>query len=338
MIYAGIDEAGYGPRIGPLTVGLSVFRVHASEGSAVCAVANQESPAALTPDLWRTLRGVIGKSSDLSRRRRPAILVDDSKRLKGANGLKRRHPLDHLEQSVFAILRTLDIAPATDEALFECLGASTDLAPWYLGEPSRTPITTTAEHVGVLANAVRAGFLRHGVEALCLRCELVGEAAFNEIVAAQGSKAVVNFSAAAAHLRYVWREYGHESPIVAIDRHGGRVCYGKYLSEAFPGAIVRALDETHDCSVYEIADSNAGRRMLVRFEIECDSKHLPTALASMVAKLVRELSMARLNRYWSARLPELKPTAGYGVDARRWLDEVEPHLKHTERAWLVRVV
>ena len=51
----------------------------------------------------------------------------------------------------------------------------------------------------------------------------------------------------------------------------------------------------------------------------------PTALASMVAKYVAgELSMLAFNRYWCARLPELRPTAGYPTDARRFDREVGP--------------
>jgi hypothetical protein len=48
------------------------------------------------------------------------------------------------------------------------------------------------------------------------------------------------------------------------------------------------------------------------------------ALASMIAKYVRELHMARLNRFFTGHMPELKPTAGYFTDARRYLREIAP--------------
>jgi hypothetical protein len=59
----------------------------------------------------------------------------------------------------------------------------------------------------------------------------------------------------------------------------------------------------------------------VIFEVEAEARHFPVALASMTAKLVRELAMMRFNRYWSGRMAELKPTAGYRNDAHRWLDD-----------------
>lgn len=335
LVYAGIDEAGYGPRIGPLAVGLSVFRLSPHEGAP--DEGGGRAVVDALPCLWKRLRSVVGKSDD---RRRPTVYVDDSKRLKGANGLKTRHPLDRLEQSVLAFLAVGGARPATDQEVFAALGASLDLAPWYEGDPLPAPVTTSAEHIGVMATALRAGLQRAEVETLALRCELVGEAQFNEIVADTGSKAVVNFGAATAHLRHVWREYGRERPIVAVDRQGGRVCYGRPLSAAFPEATVRVIDEVRERSVYEVIERSgraaAPRRMIVTFEIESDGRHLPTALASMSAKLAREMAMARLNRYWSLRIPELKPTAGYGADANRWLRLVEPHLRTRDRAQLVR--
>ena len=45
---------------------------------------------------------------------------------------------------------------------------------------------------------------------------------------------------------------------------------------------------------------------------------LPTALASMTAKYLRELSMRAFNEFWCARVPGLRPTAGYPGDAPRF--------------------
>jgi hypothetical protein len=57
----------------------------------------------------------------------------------------------------------------------------------------------------------------------------------------------------------------------------------------------------------------------------------------MTAKLVRELAMARFNRYWCARMPDLKPTAGYTLDARRWLDDANGALREIERDTMIRM-
>jgi hypothetical protein len=56
----------------------------------------------------------------------------------------------------------------------------------------------------------------------------------------------------------------------------------------------------------------------------------------MMAKLVRELMMARFNRYWCGFIPELKPTAGYNQDARRWLRDAAGVLTNEHRRVLIR--
>ena len=67
IYYAGIDEAGYGPMLGPLCVATSVFRV------------DEATPEDGPPDLWSRLEEVVGSRPRDPRRR---IAVADSKRLK----------------------------------------------------------------------------------------------------------------------------------------------------------------------------------------------------------------------------------------------------------------
>ena len=88
LIYAGIDEAGYGPMLGPLCVGASVFAIEEADPS--------EGP----PDLWSKLDDVVCTRARDARRR---IAVADSKRLKGSNQAK-AHPLRHLERGVLSFL------------------------------------------------------------------------------------------------------------------------------------------------------------------------------------------------------------------------------------------
>jgi ribonuclease HII len=84
---------------------------------------------------------------------------------------------------------------------------------------------------------------------------------------------------------------------------------------------VRTIVEDGERSTYEI-----GEGLVLSFEVGAEERHLPVALASMGAKFVRELSMRRLNAFFTARMPSLAPTAGYVEDGRRYLAEVKPIL------------
>ena len=63
--------------------------------------------------------------------------------------------------------------------------------------------------------------------------------------------------------------------------------------------------------------------MRVRFVQKGDALSLPTALGSCLAKYARELVMDAFNEHFAGLCPDVRPTAGYVTDARRWLAEVE---------------
>ncbi len=196
------------------------------------------------------------------------------------------------------------------------------------------------------------------VRPLSLRCVLVGEASFNETVRTKGTKAATTLGAIGAHLRFVLERWGGDvvgdvgdvgdageatSLRIVCDRLGGRTRYAGALAGLI-GAEVVPIEESSRVSRYQIkrgeadadADTDTDADIVISFMPEAESRHLPVAMASMTAKLVRELAMARFNHYWQRRLPGLKPTAGYVQDARRWLDETQGVVTASERAAMVR--
>ncbi|MGP1272875.1 MAG: hypothetical protein ACTS22_06040 [Phycisphaerales bacterium] len=327
LIYCGIDEAGYGPMLGPLCVARAVFRL------------DEADEADPVPDLWALLERAVCRSlNDMRADRRHRIAVADSKKLKLPNQSVTRHPLLHLERGVLAMLMTAGIRPDTDESLFSTLGCRLPDEPWYGGPATRLPVGTTADDIAIAANQVAAASGVAGVRLEDLACRMVGERSFNERVKECGSKAAVTAHAVREHLAAIRGAYAHSPAGVRIvcDRLGGRAGYLPLLQAAFPDDTVRALAESPEKSAYEVVGWARPARVL--FMTESESAHLPVALASMAAKLTRELSMARLNRHFAALLPDLKPTAGYVTDARRWLRDVDGMIDGSTRRRLVRVV
>jgi hypothetical protein len=91
------------------------------------------------------------------------------------------------------------------------------------------------------------------------------------------------------------------------------------LQHHFSEHWIAPVFESHLESHYEWGEPDARTRVIFRVNGET---FLPTALASMTAKYLRELAMRAFNEFWRAHLPELKPTAGYYRDAWRFKKEI----------------
>ncbi len=148
----------------------------------------------------------------------------------------------------------------------------------------------------------------------------------------------MNFAAVVRLVDAVWRRWPEAHARVVVDRQGGRVHYRQDLQQAYPDAAIRIVAETTALSRYRL--DRPGSRLTVSFVREAETRHLPVALASMLAKYVRELFMLRLNRFFHGHLPEVRPTAGYVQDARRYLAEIDPVIARLglDRPALVRRV
>ncbi|MFI4915825.1 MAG: hypothetical protein ACIAS6_04875 [Phycisphaerales bacterium JB060] len=325
LLYIGIDEAGYGPMLGPLCVGMAALRIDAWE------------PTEPAPNAWKLLRAAVCRKPGDKKRR---LAVADSKKLckPMAQGPGR---LAEAERSVLAFVRArTGSIPATDAALFECLAVGPCALHWYGGEPLPCPAHADAAEAGIAANTLRRALGRAGVSCELLRVARTDEARFNAQLAGGRSKANTTLAAIAEHapailelIERTHREHGDVHARIVLDRQGGRTRYQEALAHVF-GRPVRTLAEAPQASTYEFEDVPNAR---IRVQPKAEEAHLPVALASMQAKLVRELTMERFNAYWRQRKPEVRPTAGYTTDARRWLADMGESITTAERRAMIRL-
>lgn len=315
MILAGIDEAGYGPMLGPLCVGLAGFRVSEPE-----------------IDLRAALAGAV---CDAPGDRAGRVAIADSKAIHGVPG-SRGGGLVGLGRGVSAAGHAAGVAIAsTDLEWFAGVGVSGngigDGPRWYAGDALPVPWSGASAVVG--GSMLGRAALRCGVTVLPPRLAVVYERAFNDIIARSGNKGATTLHAIGALLPELRAWSGGCAVRLVCDRLGGRKRYAGVLSELL-GVEVGVIAEDDAASVY--AASVDGGAWEISFRVSGESAWLPTALASMTAKLARELSMARFNRWWGVLRPEVKPTAGYVTDARRWLAEMGDTIGEATRDELVR--
>ena len=120
-----------------------------------------------------------------------------------------------------------------------------------------------------------------------------------------------------------------------VDKHGGRNTYAPMIQHALPDGMVLAERESSLRSVYRV--EGLDREVRLTFQPRADAEHFCVALASMLAKYLREMLMHEFNRFWTAQVPGLKPTAGYPGDSRRFMKAIRPAAKRlgipTDAIW-----
>jgi hypothetical protein len=322
MIVAGIDEAGYGPLLGPLIVGCCAFEVEPEGADGESASSDSPEPPAdecgVPPCLWKRLRKHVSKNRTKNGKK---LHVNDSKVVYApASGLK------ELERSILALLAASGDWPGDLHALLErtAAGAVEELQGYAWYEPPTGevfPIEQEALPVQLFAKALRAEMNRCGTRMVHLAGRVVFERRLNHMFDATRNKSNALWSITASHLDHLLRHFGHRNLHITCDRQGARGHYGALLRLMFDEWSLEILREGEERSEYRL--TRAGQAVSLVFCEKAEAQCMPVAIASMLSKYLREAMMRRFNAYWHHHVPDVQPTAGYYGDGVRFLQDID---------------
>jgi ribonuclease HII len=290
----GIDEAGYGPNLGPFVQ------------SAVALRLPEGDPAG-----WETLKRVVRRSHEKPDGR---VLIDDSKKVYARGGLAAlersvRTAFSFEHATVGDLFRHTTLAGIWEELAEESWFDADETAPVSPGEANHT---------------VRLDELGETTRTSIPAASVVPPTRFNRICDESGTKATVLARGLVELVQAVLGKLGAGDEPVAFhcDKQGGRNFYASILQEAFPDGWVVAEKEAAAESRYRV--DLLERPVTITFRPRAEADSIAVALASMLCKYLREVCMRQFNRFWQGHVPGLLPTAGYPADARRFYEAIHP--------------
>lgn len=290
MLVVGIDEVGYGCRLGPFIASAVVL----------------ETPHL---DLWGLLSPEVTRAPD-----KKGIPVCDSKKL-----FSQSKGIRALEKTALAFLPPFE----SFRGLCESLG-STATAPWIEGADLRLPCDSGVDEIERGRERLLAALDRAGVRVLGAAARVLEASDFNAGLRRLKNKHELHVETILDLLKQVLSRHDSLRATVQIGKLSARTFYLRPLTTSF-NAPTFVRRESHRLSTYVM--DLGGREVELSFVLDGDASQFSIALASVVGKYVRECWMRLFNSYWGRQLENLKPTAGYGADATRFWKTIAPRLE-----------
>jgi len=292
----GIDEAGLAPNLGPLVITATLWELP--------AISSAET-------LWDSFAGILSQKRTGDRN---LLHVADSKQVHQAS-----KGLANLERGVLSALALLDPPPQNLKSLWSILSpAGADefvTEPWNVEQPQSIPVESDPSEIQRLSERWRNRCHETGIRLKGVRSEIVSTTRYNKLVEKYENKSIVLSKLSLGLIRNFWNPHSDDRCLIISDKHGGRNRYDELIGEIAGDEFIIRCEESTSCSTYRV------RKSELRFQVGGE-EHLPVAIASMISKYVREASLIPFNEFFRRRIPDLKPTKGYPVDAARFRSDV----------------
>ena len=296
----GIDEAGYGPFLGPLCIAATLWQI-------------PDEQLSNDVDLYEHLAQSVSTSlADKSR-----IMIGDSKKAyKPKSGLKN---LEHAVHACAGLLHaSSDFSDWMQHRAVEWTAWSAQ-SPWFQNYNRPLPVDADPTKLASLQHDLQQTLRHTNIRFVDAKVMCIPAARFNHLLQSFASKGELLSHCSLELVRLITSSHPAQPMLVHCDKHGGRNHYSHLLQQIFPDYLVEIHEESREISRYHFGPEH--QRTQFRFVAKGEG-FLPTALASMFAKYTRELTMHAFNQFWQQSIEALKPTAGYPQDARRFKLEI----------------
>lgn len=336
----GTDEAGYGPNLGPLVVAASVWEVPdhwllelPQHDLAKLDLREKLRPLIAGPDESPTADQLqLGDSKQLYSPRSGIRLLERGV-LTALGTVLHRNSTGRIENQNAAAEKTTICTESADtdkrlpeswRDIWKALGAASDQSideqPWFRDYDAPLPRKAARDEIILSVPSVAARLQSQAVRIERLRAVAVFPDEFNRLVEQHGNKATVLSLTTLMLVQEILADLHGQCIYVSCDKHGGRNQYHACLQSLFPDHWIEVVRESRARSTYRFG--KPPEYVEIHFAAKGES-FLPSALASMTAKYLRELAMEAFNQFWCERVANLKPTAGYPVDAVRFRAEIQ---------------
>ena len=320
------DEAGYGPKLGPLVVAATLWRLPDAEVRPECfeplrraGPSRPESDAGESDTGESDTGDSVTGDSERDNASPIGVSLDDSKRVyKSGDGVGRLLATTTMLArwcggpdivDVDALLRRLAIDRRAYRDIPWLANNTADPVP----PPDHPPSHWTDAPIRLIdaaADVWPADRFNRRIEDGGNKSDLLGDATMGLV-----SKWVSNLDDDDDSAVTIW-----------CDRLGGRKRYAGLIQHHFEDSIVSVIEETRSSSRYRIepVPKMSAPPCDIEFVVGGDTR-VPVAASSIVAKTIRQLMMMRLNAFFQRQHTDettLVPTQGYPVDADRYLRDI----------------
>ncbi|MEW6025769.1 MAG: hypothetical protein AB1599_00540 [Planctomycetota bacterium] len=280
----GIDEAGYGPQLGPLVVSAAVLELPDN------LLANQQVAC-----LWKTLSHIVANNRSSAK-----VTVCDSKALYNpARGLR------ELEKTALVFRRMIEPGYCVHDEL-------------------SLPLSADNNEINKFSRILQSELNHRSIRFCEAKVDIIEPADFNHGIRRLGNKADFLWEVSANLIKHCVDKYKYNNKvIIRAGKQGGRNYYLPHLQRLFPHRTVRPVEQGFNRSSYIIEDGPLPDAA-ISFIRDGDASEFVIALASIFSKYHRELSMFKLNRFFRSHIQSLKPTSGYHSDSRRFIRKISP--------------